>query len=328
LFFKRVNDKIYENIFLLKENSTMYRVCVPATSANLGPGYDSLGLALKIYNSFYFTEIKEGLKFSIINRDTGTELELKNNDNLVFTAMSKVFRRYGRDLKGIELREEVSIPFARGLGSSATAVIAGLVGANLILDNPLNDQEILELATEMEGHPDNVVPAFKGGFIINVQTPRGLIYRKLEIASELQAVVVVPDFELKTEELRKLLPESISYQDAIFNHSRTALLAASICGNNYQQLAIAMEDRLHQDYRAKLIPGFYQVIEKAYQQGALGVALSGAGPAILALTISNPEGIGEAMVAAFARAGITSKYIITGPDNKGTIIEKTDKILV
>ncbi len=306
----------------------MYHICVPATSANLGPGFDSLGLALKIYNSFYFCKIKEGLNSNIVNKVTGEEIKLDADDNLVFKAMSRVFERYGRELDGIELKEEVSIPFARGLGSSATAVIAGLVGANLILNNPLSDQEIIEMATDMEGHPDNVVPAFKGGFIINVQTEQGLVYKKIEIPGGLKAVIVVPDFELKTEELRKLLPDKVTYQDAVYNHSRTALLAASICGHDFKQLAIAMEDRLHQDYRAKLIPGFYQVIEGAYRRGALGAVLSGAGPSILALATSNIEEIGKGMVNTFATRGIKSKYIIASPENKGTVIKRINEIII
>ncbi|HLV09528.1 MAG TPA: homoserine kinase [Halanaerobiales bacterium] len=301
----------------------MYHICVPATTANLGPGFDSLGLALKIHNHFYIKEIDKGLKFSAVERDTGKPVKLGMENNLVFSVMKRVFKRFNRPLDGIELREEIEIPLARGLGSSATAVIAGILSANYILDNPLTDDEMIEIAIDIEGHPDNVVAAFKGGFIINVPADKGTEYKKVEISVDLKAVVVIPDFELKTDELRNLLPETVSYQDAIYNHSRTALLVASLYQRDYHQLAMAMQDRLHQDYRAKLIPGFYKVLEAAYKNGAYGVALSGAGPSIIALTSSKTVEIAEAMVNTFSEHGVESKYLVSIPENRGSFIEKT-----
>ena|SRR5690554_1733598 len=300
----------------------MYHICVLATTANLGPGFDSFGLALKIHNHFYVTEINKDLKFSAVERDTGKKVKLGLENNLVFSVMKRVFSRFNRTLEGIELREEIEIPLARGLGSSATAVIAGLLAANYILGNPLTEDEMIKMAVNIEGHPDNVVPAFKGGFVINIPADEGPGYKKLEITADLKVVVVIPDFELKTAESRNILPETLSYQDSIYNHSRTALLVASLYQRDYQDLAVAMQDRLHQDYRAKLIPGFYKVLEAAYKSGAYGVALSGAGPSIIAISGSKTDEIGRAMVNTFSEYGVKSKYLVSTTENRGAFIEK------
>ncbi len=299
----------------------MLRIRIPATSANLGPGFDSLGIALKIYNDFYFKKIDRGIKVRVIDKNTGQELNIPREKNLTLTAMERLFSRTDTEFDGIEIIEEVTIPLERGLGSSATAVVAGLVGANKILDEPLTEGDILELAIAIEGHPDNVIPAFKGGLIISVMTDKGLMFKKIKVAQNLKIVMIIPEFSLDTKELRKILPGSVDLKDSIFNHSRTALLMSCFYENDWDNLIYAMEDSLHQNHRAKLIPGFKEIVQAGYKAGALGVALSGAGPSILAFFTIDGKEIGQTMVEKFQDFEIKSRYLITGPDNDGLIVE-------
>ena len=181
-------------------------------------------------------------------------------------------------VNNIKITEKSKVPLARGMGSSATAIVATLYGLNKIYDQPLKEKQLIDIAVSLEGHSDNVVPAYIGGFVINTLNNKDLNYKKISVIdSNLKLVMVIPNFELQTSELRSVLPDKIDYQDAIFNQSRTALLTSIFASKDWNQLKVAMEDRLHQDYRAKLIPGFNSVIESGYKAGALGVALSGAG---------------------------------------------------
>lgn len=295
----------------------MIKVRVPATTANLGPGFDSLGIALNLYNYFIIEEIEEGLETINIEQSSGRSLEIPLSENLFVKAMEKVYQRLNKKMDGLKVTEEINIPFARGLGSSASAVVAGLLAANYILGKPLKEEELMEIAVDMEGHPDNVLPAFKGGFIVNVITDDGLVHKKLEITEELSFIVLIPDFELKTEDVRKVLPTKISYTDAIYNLSRVALLTASFYDKDFKILKTAMEDRLHQDYRSRLIPGFYQLMDAAYNEGAIGFALSGSGPSVLAIAEQNANNIGKVMVDEYKKQGISSKFLIKTVDNYG-----------
>ncbi|MTI60690.1 MAG: homoserine kinase [Firmicutes bacterium] len=301
----------------------MLKLKVPATSANLGPGFDTLGLAMKVYNTFFFSEIDRGIDLIIRDKSTGKIFEIPQEDNLLYQAMKFLFNKRGKEFTGLKIIEEINIPFARGMGSSATAVTAGLVAANILMDKPYTEQEIIDFSVEIEGHPDNVLPALKGGFVINVMGDNGLVYKKMTVSNNLKIVMIIPDFQLKTEDLRSVLPDKIQYRDAIFNQSRTALLTACFYDNDWSKLRSAMEDRLHQDYRADLIPGFHKLLEIAYQSGALGVALSGAGPSLLAFCKQDEELIGQNMAAEFAEFKINSTYMITEVDNKGIQVEKT-----
>jgi len=300
----------------------MFEIKVPATTANLGPGFDCLGFSIKLYNSFKIERIDSGFETVIFDQITGKQIDLPIEDNLFYHAMEKVHDKTNNILDGIKLTEKINIPSARGLGSSATAVVAGILSANILLDYPFSEKELIEIAVEMEGHPDNVLPALKGGFVINVMTKSGLVYKKIELAKDLKFIFVIPDFELKTEDVRKVLPDKYTIKEAIFNMSRTALLTSCLQGNDLGQLKDAMDDKLHQYYRSKLIPGFYQVVNSAYEKGAYGVALSGAGPSILAIVKENAKVIGEVMVKSFSDYNIKSKYIVTNPDNNGYLLIK------
>jgi homoserine kinase len=297
----------------------MFEIRLPATSANLGPGFDSLGLALQLYNTFYFKQIEDDIKIRLLD-ESGNTINLSPEDNLVYQTMKGLFTDYGKPCTGFELTGKIGIPIGRGLGSSATAIIAGLVAANRYLGNPLTEESLIKKAIAIEGHPDNIVSAFYGGFNINVLTDKGVISKKIKLDETMQIVLVIPDFQLSTRELRQILPEKVSYRDAVFNHSRTALLTACFYEHNLDLLSTAMEDRLHQDYRAPLIPGFQEIINRAYQTGAKGIALSGAGPTIIAICRKKAEVIGQVMVDVFKSHQIDSRYLITVPDNRGIMI--------
>ncbi|HCJ66138.1 MAG TPA: homoserine kinase [Elusimicrobia bacterium] len=247
------------------------------------------------------------------------------------------------------------IPLARGLGSSAAARIGGLVAANKICEvitsrkgtsspvegrgsqrglfvqrdsssgNKLSDNEILSIAAQLEGHPDNVVPAFFGGLCISLLDKREINYVKLEFSKDLIVVVCIPELTISTEKARKILPKRVPLKDAVFNSSRVALLISALKEKRYDLLKLAMEDRLHQPYREKLIPGFKRILENAYRTGALGVALSGSGSTILAISDKRSavsEKIGQAMVETFKKEGIKSRYLVLGIDQEGVKVEK------
>ncbi len=296
----------------------MFKIRIPATSANLGPGFDCFGLALKIYNTFTFETIPSNFEFIIKFKEK--EIPINQEDNLVYEAMKKTFEMFDRDIPGIRITEEINIPFSRGLGSSATAILAGVLASNKILDNPMNNEEILDLAYKIEGHSDNIVPALNGGFNITIIENNKIIFKKINVDESLKIIVVIPEIKIKTKEVRKILPTEVTREDAIFNLSRASLLTASLITKDYSYLSLAFQDKLHQNYRAKLIPGFYDVVNSAYKEGSLGVALSGSGSSIIAFSNSNEESIAQSMINTFSSFNVNSSYIITTADNKGTII--------
>ncbi len=295
----------------------MLNIQVPATSANLGPGFDSLGLALKIYNNFIFEKIDTGVKIEI-KSDNGQKIDIPFEKNLIFKTLKKFEKESKIKVNKIKIVEKSKIAIARGLGSSATAIVATLYGLNKIYNNPFKKDKLIKMACEIEGHGDNVVPAFIGGFTISVLENNQLIYEKISVKDEkLKVILIIPDFKLKTSDLRKVLPKKINHQDAVYNSGRTALLTSIFANNKWDKLSVAMKDKLHQDYRAKLIPGFKSIINTGYEAGVLGMALSGAGPTIIAFTRKNPEKIAKKLVKTFSDFGITSDYIVTSIDNRG-----------
>ncbi len=260
----------------------MIKVRVPATSANVGPGFDCLGLALNLYNTFSFEEIEGGL---IIE---GCESEFANEDNLIYTSMKECFKRLGYDIKGIKIGIEDNIPVSRGLGSSASCIVGGIMGANEIAGGVLSKEEMLKLATEKEGHPDNVVPALLGGMTVAI-ADKGVYYSRINVRKGLKFHTIIPEFKLSTETSRGALPKEIPYKDGVFNIGRISLLISALTNGEFDLLKVACEDRLHQNYRGKLIEGFYVIKEKCEELGSLGVFLSGAGPTIMAVTEADNE---------------------------------------
>lgn len=291
---------------------------VPATTANLGPGFDALGLALELYNYIEVTPGTGTESLSITVQGEGRDDLPRGRDNLVYQAVARAFQERSLHPPALSLYLVNNIPLARGLGSSAAAIVGGLLVAQELLAVPLSQEELLALACQLEGHPDNVSAALLGGLVISCSGKQGRYhYLKARPPESLRLVVAIPELRLSTQEARRVLPDVLSRSDAVFNLSRTALLTASLLTNDLSALALALEDRLHQPYRSPLIPGMEEVFQAARQAGALGVALSGSGPSIIAFAEDNLERIGAAMVNAFARHGIPARFVITRPAWQG-----------
>ena len=297
----------------------MVKVMVPATSANLGPGFDFLGLALELYNTVSFTPAD---KWCVTAEGYGAEMLAGRDDLLVCQALSRVFARMGEKLSGGVVHLENRIPEAGGLGTSAAAIVGGLAAANHYLGEPLTKDDLLTLAAELEGHPDNVAPAIFGG-LVGVVKEKGTAgptytYLKMPFPPELQVVVAVPKLKVATMKARSLLPKQVPLAEATFNLARTGLLVGACFSGRLDLLRLAMEDALHQNRRAVLIPGFHQVIASAYHEGALGAALSGSGPTIIAFApATKKEAVGEAMVSAFTEQGIDARWLSAAVNQDG-----------
>lgn len=302
----------------------MVKVTVPATSANLGPGFDTLGVALELRNTIEMAET--GILDVVIEVPGHSEALEQPEHNMVYQAAVKVFERLGYQPHGLHIREDVQIPVARGMGSSAAAIAGGLVAANALVEEMtgrrgLSRDELLRMAVAIEGHPDNVTPAMVGGFTVCcMDEARGPLHVRFDPPQGLQAVIVMPEVPItgkKTEKSRGVLPTEVSLKDAVYNLNRTALLVAALAQGRTDLLAVATQDKLHQPYRASLVPGLRSVFQAALDAGAKGVALSGAGPSVLAFVDRDAEPVARAMEGAFQWAGSDSRSLVVGLANEG-----------
>lgn len=261
----------------------MIKVRVPATTANCGPGFDTLGLALNMYNTFIFEEIDNGLEI------LGAPDKYNNKDNLIYRSMIKTFDKIGYRNRGIRIIVEADIPVSRGLGSSAACIVAGIIGASKIANQDLKKEDILEIATEIEGHPDNVAPAIFGGLVISLVDGPNILYNKLDIINDFKFIALIPEFSLSTEQARNVLPETIDYRDAVDNVGRVSMLLSALVNGRSDLLKYSLKDNLHQPYRGKLIENYFDIIEKCKEFDVLGSYLSGAGPTIMCLVENNND---------------------------------------
>jgi homoserine kinase len=250
----------------------------------------------------------------------GAEQLPTDSSNLVLQAAEKVFTEAGKRPAGVHVRQENEIPVGSGLGSSASAVLGGMLAANVVIGTPLSQQRLLELASEFEGHPDNVVPAMFGGLTLAVSSEAGLVVERIEVPYLKKVIVVLPDFALSTSTARKALPDKVPLADAVFNIGRVGLLVRAFETGDYGRLAIAMEDRVHQPYRLPLIPGMPDAFEEARRAGA-AVALSGAGPSVVAFARDNHSRIAAAMGRAFVDAGLRHRTWILPIQSEGCRVE-------
>lgn len=253
----------------------MVTVKVPASTANLGPGFDCLGLALNLFNTFEIEEIDYGLEIE------GCPDEFKNEDNLVFVSLKKCFEKIGYKYKGIRINMKCNIPLSSGLGSSSACILGGIIGANEIAGNILSESEILDLATSIEGHPDNLAAAFFGGLTISLSKNK-VYYEKFTVPKGLKFYTLIPDFSLSTKKSRSVLPSKVDFKDAVSNIGSCALLVSALIKGNFDLLNIC-NDKLHEPYRTSLIPNFINIKNVALANDSCGVFLSGAGPTILVL---------------------------------------------
>ena len=313
------------------------RVNVPASTTNLGPGFDVLGMALKLYNtvevevSAYgggrpcippfaqaFSKSLSSLRIEI--EGEGADVLPRDESNLVYRAAKRVFERAGEKPPPMAIRLTNRIPLARGLGSSGTAIIGGLMAASIISGAALTQDDILNIAAAMDGHPDNVAASIFGGVVIASPTDQGVVCMKFLPPKPVDVVIVVPDFHLLTSDARSILPASVDLQTAVFNISRTSLLVAALTTGDFRLFGIVMDDKLHQPYREKLIPGMRDVFQAARSVNEkVAVALSGAGPSIVAFCTGNSTEIGKRMQQAFLRNGINSRVMILNIDEEGAV---------
>jgi len=300
----------------------MIKIRVPATTANLGPGFDCLGLALKLYLNLEIEEIGEGLVIEYQGEGSEKFLAKKKEDTLIWKSINLVLKRANKDIhkKGIKIKILNEIPVTRGLGSSASATIGGIVGAARLYNINLTNQEILELALSLEGHMDNIVPALIGGLTLAYKTGQEEIkWAKIKTPLDLRVVAAIPDFTLSTGKMRGALPQKIALPEAVFNLSRSALLVNALQNSDWEVLAEAMEDRLHQPYRIPFIPGIEDMFSQIKKTGLAGVALSGSGPSVVSLTkMGSEEIISKIMKDAFLKAGVACRVLVLEADLEGT----------
>ena len=299
--------------------SQVVKIRVPASTANLGPGFDTLSLALDWYNEFTFKIIKEGLK---ITQHNSNKLPC-DSTNLVYKSFCEVFKKLKKTLPGVELDINCQIPLSAGLGSSASAVVSGLLAANALLNNSLSKDEILSLATIIEGHPDNAAAAIYGGLTVSVSSDVKVYVSQFPWPKELLIIVVIPDFELPTRISRELLPLKVPFGDAIFNVSRTAFLLSSLMNKDWEGLKIGFQDKLHQPFRQDLVPGMEAVLNEALIKGAFGGTLSGAGPTLVAFVNAKDraENIARAMAEKWKEFKVSSTSKVLSVASDGAQVE-------
>jgi homoserine kinase len=295
-------------------------VRVPATTANLGPGFDCLALALDLWNQAVFTLEGHGIRVKV--QGEGESLLAGDEHNLVARAAVRLYQLAGAPLPaGLTICCDNQVPIAGGLGSSAAAIIAGLMGANALLGNPISNDDLLRTASAMDGHPDNVAAALSGGLTMVTSAGEGVLSRRLPV-TPMTVVVAVPAIHLPTQAARAALPREVPMSDAVFNIGRTAFVIDALRSGNLTLLGKVMDDRLHQPYRLKLIPGGEEVFAAARKAGAMAVALSGAGPSIIAFAPPQTQlnEIAKVMVAAFARAGVQARSLVLCPSEQGCYV--------
>jgi homoserine kinase len=256
----------------------MIRVEVPATSANLGSGFDSLGIALTMKNRVWMEE------YDALQITCTDNVDIpKDESNLIFWAANYLYELCGKKLPGLRIIQENNIPLARGLGSSSSCIVAGILGANRFLGNPLSETDIINLAAKIEGHPDNTSPAITGGLVASAMEGERVYSVSVPVSEKIRFAVMIPPFELKTEKAREVLPKSYSREDAVYNLSRSGLMTASLFSGKLENLRVAVQDMIHQPYRRDLIDGYDGVFRMSYELGSLGTYVSGAGPTIIAM---------------------------------------------
>lgn len=256
----------------------MIKIQIPATSANLGSGFDSLGVALNMYNYVWMEEADD----IDISSNDGIAVP-KDESNLIYWSAERLYQECGKSLPGLKIVQENNIPMTRGLGSSSACIAAGLIGANRFLGSPLSQHDLVNLACKIEGHPDNTTPALLGG-LVTAAMENGRVYSvSVPVAKNIRFGVFIPPFELKTEVARNALPNEYSRENAVYNLSRSSLMTAALFSGSLENLRVAVQDSIHQPFRKKFISGVDTVFRMSYELGSYGTYISGAGPSIIAI---------------------------------------------
>ena len=297
-------------------------LCVPASIANLGPGFDALGMALGLYNEIEVEVAGVGLRLDV-EGEGAERLQSLGRQNLVARAVTGTLERLGRPAEGLRVRMVNRIPLSRGLGSSSAAALGGVAAAAELARASLTPEELLDLTLPLEGHPDNITPALLGGLTVATVVDGKVRCVKLPVPEGLSAVAVIPEFHLSTAKARRALPPTVPRADAVFNVGRVALLLAAMQSGRLDLLRGAVQDRLHQPYRAPLVPGMDEVLTEGEAAGALACFLSGAGPTLLALVTGDGTAIGERMARRWMeQANVTARVLGLPIDREGLRIEE------
>ena len=294
-------------------------VLAPATTANLGPGFDCLGMALDLWNRIDVMSVPS-------NDDSGPTVEISGEgigelgtgeDNLVHRAMAFLFNEADQEMPPVRIHCHNEIPLARGLGSSAAAISGGLAAANAMCSQAFTPNELLEMAATLEGHPDNVAAAVLGGLQLVVSNGPQLFTAPINLPPEIHAVLFIPEHRIATADARSVLKREVSLEDAVFNMGRAALLVAGMTTNHPEYLGVATQDRLHQPHRQPLFPAMKLLFKAAEDAGALGVFLSGSGSTVLAFTQGREMTVAYEMAEAAKQAGVPGRLEITQPTIRG-----------
>lgn len=303
----------------------MLHIMVPATSANMGAGFDSIGVALELYNHLWVEEIDKGLEI-IVRKKQALEIPT-DRTNLIYKTMVDFYAAIGKKPPGVRLIQQDDIPLTRGLGSSAACIVAGLLAANHLSGEQYPLDKMVQLAARLEGHPDNSNPALLGGMVIGALDHNEMRYAKIPLPEQLRFAVMIPDFPVSTADSRRVLPDMVSRRDAIFNASRAALLVASMASGALDNLAMAMDDRLHQPYRKALIPEMERIFKASMGYGAKAAYLSGAGSTLIAvLTEDLAEAFAHRMSAYLEAMPNHWQLLMLKPDVNGArVIEESGK---
>lgn len=295
----------------------MIKVTVPATSANLGSGFDSLGLALTMYNTIYLEEY-DGIDIASLD-----EVKVPTDEsNLIYSSAKRIYEILDKPFKGLKIRQKNDIPMARGLGSSSACLVGGLMGANALLGNALTKDELINLSAAIEGHPDNTTPAILGG-LVTCAVDHGKVYSvSVPVDGHAKFVALIPPETLKTSHARSVLPQTVSRENSVFNLSRAALMTASLFSGRLENLKIATDDMLHQPFRMGLIKGADTAFRVAYETGAYGVYISGAGSTVMAIVDEKDDTFAERIEVELKKNGIFN-WTVTElrTDSKGADIQ-------
>lgn len=305
-------------------NNRRVIVKVPCSTANLGPGFDTLGMALSLY-SWIEMSVAEKTSFQLYGEQMNGLP--RDKSNLIYKVAQMVFKEAGVSVPELSVSMYTDIPLARGLGSSATTIVGALVAANALIGEPLTDDKLFQMATELEGHPDNVGASLFGGIVVSAWDGERADYVRLAPPPKLETLVAIPAFQLATEKARHALPLQISMADAVYNVGRSSLLVAALASGELGLIRHAMKDRLHQPYRAALIPGMTAILERAADFGALGAALSGAGPTLIAFVASDcrdKQALEKFLLDTLKQEGIEAETLWLAPCAGGPQITVED----
>jgi len=298
----------------------MSAVCVraPATTANLGAGFDSLGLALRLYNRVSVEETESGLEIEVSGE--GADALPRDSSNVALAAMRRLFESVGRALPPLRIRLQNAIPLARGLGSSSAAIVAGLVAANALAGDPLSAGELVDMAAALDGHPDNVTACLVGGLAVTAMEGMHIHYARVPVSEALQVALYIPDFQVSTPAARRHLPDVYTREEAVFALSRAALTVGALATGQWELLRVGMQDCMHQPYRSGLYPQMSGLVAAALEAGAFGAALSGSGPTIAAITDGDPVPVARAMEEVGSACELTGRTVCVRVDGEGACV--------